>query len=101
MLIILHIRFNSGNYSNHGPNANEVLSDIMSKGHVMHIRFELDHLKASPQIEEQYVTEVLSGRLRLFQKELIAPEVVPTSQTVVIHSSYNHTIKLTLYFYPG
>ena len=92
MFLILHKRFNSGNYSNHGPNANEVLSDIMSKGHVMHMRFELDHLKASPQIEEQYVTEVLSGRLRLFQKELLAPEVIPTSQTLVIHNSSNHII---------
>ena len=50
----------------------------------MHMRFELDHLKASPQIEEQYVTEVLSGRLRLFQKELLAPEVIPTSRPLVI-----------------
>ena len=58
----------------------------------MHMRFELDHLKASPQIEEQYVTEVLSGRLRLFQKELLAPEVVPTSQTLVIHNSSNPII---------
>ena len=58
----------------------------------MHIRFEVNHLKASPQIEEQYETEVLSGRLRLFQKELLAPEAVPTSQSLVIHNIFQGAI---------
>ena len=82
--VITETYFRIGNYSNHGPNTNEVLADIMNKGHVMHIRFEINHLKASPQVEEQYVTEVLSGRLRLFQKELLTPEVIPTSQSLVL-----------------
>ena len=75
--------FIKGNYSNHRGSSNEVLTEIMNKGHVMHIRFELDHLKASPQIEEQYVTEVLSGKMRIFQKEFLAPEVETASQLLV------------------
>ena len=53
----------------------------------MHIRFELDHLKASPQIEEQYVTEVLSGKMRIFQKEFLAPDV-ETASKLLVNSKY-------------
>ena len=63
---------------------NEVLSDVMGKGHVMHIQFALDNRIDSPQPQDQYVTEVLSGRLRLFQKEFLSPQHDIDSRQLVI-----------------
>ena len=58
-----------GNYTDAILPTNEVLSEIMSKGHVMHLQFSLDNFVTSSQNESQYVTKILSGRLRLFQIE--------------------------------
>ena len=56
----------------------------MGKGHVMHIRFALDTRIDFHQAQDQYVTEVLSGRLRLFQNEFLIPDADNNSQHLVI-----------------
>ena len=63
--------FISGNSNDDVRPTNDVLSEIMNKGHVMHMRFSLDHLQPSPLNRALFVTEVLSGKLNLFQKEFI------------------------------
>ena len=71
-----------GNHTDNVAPINDVLSEILSKGHVMHMIFALK--PKSPQNQEDYVTEVLSGRLRLFQKEFISSPMTSNNQTEVI-----------------
>ena len=71
-----------GNHTDSVAPVNEVLSEILSKGHVMHMIFALK--PKSPQNQEDYVTEVLSGRLRLFQKEFISSPMIKNNETKVI-----------------
>ena len=71
-----------GNHTDNIAPVNEVLSDILNKGHVMHMIFALK--PKSPQNQEDYVTEVLSGRLRLFQKEFISSPMTSNNLTDVI-----------------
>ena len=77
----------SGNLTNDTLSGNEVLTEIMGKGHVMHIRFALDSRINLPEAQYEYVTEVLSGRLRLFQNELLGQVQDITSQQSVIHET--------------
>ena len=71
------------NYTDDILPSNEVLSEIMSKGHVMHLQFSLENFLSSSQNESQYVTEVLSGRLRLFQIESVIPGTDESSPQVI------------------
>ena len=83
-----------GNHTDNVSPVNEVLSEILSKGHVMHMIFALK--PKSPQNQEDYVTEVLSGHLRLFQKEFISSPMTKNNETKVI-STKASAIK-TCYF---
>ena len=83
--IIFVIPLFKGNHTDNVAPVNDVLSEILSKGHVMHMIFALK--PKSPQNQEDYVTEVLSGRLRLFQKEFIPSPMTSNNQTEVIYYS--------------
>ena len=63
----------------------------MNNEDVMHMRFSLDHLQPSPENRAHYVTEVLSGKLNLFQKEFKAPGFEIGSQPQVINQDYLET----------
>ena len=84
-MIIFFIPLCKGNHTDNVAPVNGVLSEILSKGHVMHMIFALK--PKSPQNQEDYVTEVHSGRLRLFQKEFISSPTPSTNQTEVIFDS--------------
>merc|ERR1712020_200442 len=73
------------NHTDNVAPVNDVLSEILIKGHVMHMIFALK--PKSHQNQEDYVTEVLSGRLRLFQKEFIPSPMTSNNQTEVISNS--------------
>ena len=54
----------------------------------MHLRFSLDHLQASPQNRALYITQVISGKLNLFQKELTSEEVIHINPHLMVNESY-------------
>ena len=66
----------------------------MGKGHVMHIRFALDNRINSPEAQDQYVTEVLSGRLRLFQIEFLEPVQDINPQQLVILENISKVLNI-------